>query len=223
MRHASSWQAKGKMMELVLAADPMCSWCYGFGKQMGLLIDRRPDISLKIVLGGLRAGATDVLDDAGKQFRLHHWAKVEAASGVPFNRDGLLARSGFVYDTEPVCRAVVTARILRPDVDILKVFRAFQHAFYVDALDTTNGAVLADVGSRTLSVLGGPVTAAEFLETWKKRSTIEDAATDFATVRVMGVSSFPTLFLKSGGTLRKVGNGYANVDEIEGCLAAMAA
>ncbi|TBZ99572.1 DsbA family protein [Rhizobium leguminosarum] len=210
-------------MELVLAADPMCSWCYGFGKQMELLLERRPDLSLKIILGGLRAGATDVLDDAGKQFRLHHWGKVEEASGVPFNREGLLARKGFVYDTEPVCRAVVTARILRPEADLLSVFRAFQHAFYVDALDTTDGAVLAETGSRALAELGHPVASEEFLAEWNKRSTIEEAATDFATVRAMGVSSFPTLFLKKGETLRKVGAGYAHVDELEKHLAAMAA
>jgi putative protein-disulfide isomerase len=66
------------------------------------------------VVGGLRAGATDVLDDAGKQFRLLHWARVEAASGLPFNREGLMVRENFVYDTEPICRAVVTARILAP-------------------------------------------------------------------------------------------------------------
>ncbi|MBY5371724.1 DsbA family protein [Rhizobium leguminosarum] len=210
-------------MELVLAADPMCSWCYGFGKQMELLLERRPDASLKIVLGGLRAGATDILDDAGKQFRLHHWAKVEEASGVSFNREGLLARTGFVYDTEPVCRGVVTARILYPEADLLKVFRAFQHAFYVDALDTTNGLVLAEVGSRALEEVGHPVSVDEFLETYKKRSTVDEAATDFATSRLMGVSSFPTLFLKKGGTLRRVGAGYAHVDELEKHLAAMAA
>jgi putative protein-disulfide isomerase len=210
-------------MELVLAADPMCSWCYGFGKEMEILLQRRPGTSLKIVLGGLRAGATDVLDDAGKQFRLRHWAKVEDASGLPFNREGLLARTGFVYDTEPVCRAVVTARILRPEADILKVFRAFQHAFYVDALDTTDGAVLADVGSRALAELGHPVSAEEFSATWNKQSTIEDAATDFAAARAMGASSFPTLFLKQSGTLRRVGDGYAHVDELEKQLAATAA
>jgi putative protein-disulfide isomerase len=210
-------------MELVLAADPMCSWCYGSGKQMAVLLARHPGISLKIVLGGLRAGATDVLDDAGKQFRLHHWAKVEVASGVPFNRDGLLARTGFVYDTEPVCRAVVTARILRPEADILKVFRAFQRAFYVDALDTTDGAVLADVGSRALEEVGHPVSAAEFLITWKAKSTIEEAATDFAAARAMGVSSFPTLFVRKGGTLSRVGEGYAHVDDLEKHLTAMAA
>lgn len=208
-------------MELVLAADPMCSWCYGFGKEVELLLERRPDASLRIVLGGLRAGATDVLDDAGKQFRLHHWAKVEEASGVPFNREGLLARTGFVYDTEPICRSVVTARILRPEADLLKVFRAFQHGFYVDALDTTDGTVLADIGSRVLTQLGHPISAEEFFSTWNKRSTLEEAATDFATARAMGVSSFPTLFLKMGETLRRVGGGYANVDELEKHLAAM--
>ena len=210
-------------MELVLAADPMCSWCYGFGKQMGLLLERRPDVSLKIILGGLRAGATDVLDDAGKQFRLHHWGKVEEASGVAFNREGLLARKGFVYDTEPVCRAVVTARILRPEADLLSVFRAFQHGFYVDALDTTNGAVLAEIGSRALAELGYPISSEEFLAEWNKRSTVEEAAADFASVRALGVSSFPTLFLKKGGTLRKVGAGYAHVDELEKHLAAITA
>ncbi|KQV29647.1 thioredoxin [Rhizobium sp. Root1203] len=210
-------------MELVLAADPMCSWCYGFGKQMGLLLERRPDVSLKIILGGLRAGATDVLDDAGKQFRLHHWGKVEEASGVAFDREGLLARKGFVYDTEPVCRAVVTARILRPEADLLSVFRAFQHGFYVDALDTTNGAVLAEIGSRALAELGYPVSSEEFLAEWNKRSTVEEAAADFASVRALGVSSFPTLFLKKGGTLRKVGAGYAHVDELEKHLAAITA
>jgi putative protein-disulfide isomerase len=71
-------------MKLVLVADPMCSWCYGFGKEMTSLQERHPEMSLEIVVGGLRAGATDILDDAGKRFRLEHWAKVEQASGLPF-------------------------------------------------------------------------------------------------------------------------------------------
>lgn len=103
------------------------------------------------------------------------------------------------------------------------MFRAFQHAFYVDALDTTNARVLAEVGSRALDELGHTVTVDEFLKTFKKWSTIEEAATDFATSRAMGVSSFPTLFLKKDGTLRRVGAGYAHVDELENHLAAMAA
>lgn len=209
-------------MELVMVADPMCSWCYGFGKEVDLLLQRNHDLRLEIVLGGLRAGATDVLDDAGKRFRLQHWANVERLSGLPFNREGLLARKGFVYDTEPVCRAVVTARILRPEADLLRVFREFQKAFYVDALDTTDGALLAEVGSRALTQQGHPVNQEEFLDTWKRRSTIEEANADFTKARIMGVSSFPTLFVKKGGGFRKVGNGYAQVEALETHLRSVA-
>lgn len=210
-------------MELVLVADPMCSWCYGFAKELELLLDRQRSASLRIILGGVRAGATDILDDAGKEFRLQHWAKVEQASGVAFNRAGFLKRSGFVYDTEPVCRAVVTARILRPTADLLKVFRAFQRAFYVAAVDTTDGAVLAEVGARALFEAGQPVTAEKFLETWKLRTTIEETSTDFAIARSMGVNSFPALFLRRGGALALVSRGYAPAAEVENHLGALGA
>lgn len=83
-------------MELIYIGDPMCSWCYGFGKALDLLVTRFPTLDLRIVVGGLRASATDVLDDAGKQFRLQHWARVEQMSGLPFNRQGLLDRKNFV-------------------------------------------------------------------------------------------------------------------------------
>ena len=210
-------------MKLVLVADPMCSWCYGLGKEMTALQQRHPEMSLEIVLGGLRAGATDVLDDAGKRFRLTHWAKVEQASGLPFNREGLMARTNFVYDTEPVCRAVVAVRILAPKADLLTTFRAFQRAFYVDALDTTDGTVLAKVGAEALSRAGFPVTSEGFLTKWLKKSTIEAAAADFAKARAMGVSSFPTLMLDQGGTMRRVGAGYANVESLEQDLSALLA
>ncbi|OOG62281.1 DsbA family protein [Sinorhizobium sp. A49] len=202
-------------MKLVLVADPMCSWCYGFGKEMTTLVGRHPDISLEIIVGGLRAGATDVLDDSGKRFRLEHWARVEQSTGLPFNREGLMARKRFVYDTEPVCRAVVASRILAPSTDLLKVFRAFQHAFYVDAVDTTNGEVLAEVGAAALRANGNPITPAEFQTTWQQKYTIEAAAAEFALARSMGVTSFPTLFLEKDGQLRRVRNGYAPVYQLE--------
>jgi putative protein-disulfide isomerase len=38
-----------------------------------------------------------------------HWRHVATASGLPFS-EAALDKPGFVYDTEPSCRAVVTAR-----------------------------------------------------------------------------------------------------------------
>jgi putative protein-disulfide isomerase len=208
-------------MKLIYAGDPMCSWCYGFGKEISALAKRHPELPLQIMVGGLRAGATDLLDDEGKQFRMPHWARVEALSGMPLNRSAFLARENFVYDTEPVCRAVVTARRVAPAADQLAVFRALQHAFYVDGLDTTDGAVLAQVAASALDLQGYAVTAPAFHEAWSNPATIEATSTEIAQVRAMGVSSFPTLILQVDQKLIKIGPGYAHVDQLDAQLSAI--
>jgi putative protein-disulfide isomerase len=202
-------------MKLLYVGDPMCSWCYGFGKELSALTARHPELPLEILVGGVRAGATDLLDDSGKQFRLGHWARVEEMSGLPFNREALLARQNFIYDTEPICRAVVTARQLLPQVDLLQVFRALQNAFYVDGLDTTDGAVLAQVAAAVLQKMGYPLDAAVFFEEWSRPATIAATAAEFALARKIGVRSFPALLLEVDDQLIEISPGYAHVEQID--------
>lgn len=202
-------------MKLVFVGDPMCSWCYGFGKELTALAARHPELPLEIMVGGLRAGATDVLDESGKQFRLVHWARVEESSGLPFNREALLAREGFIYDTEPICRAVVATRRIAPQADQLAVFRALQRAFYVDGLDTTNGAVLAHAAVVELADQGHPVDTVSFHRMWSDAATIAATSAEFAQVKAMGIRSFPALLLEADGTRIQVSPGYAPVDQLE--------
>jgi putative protein-disulfide isomerase len=202
-------------MKLIFTGDPMCSWCYGFGKELSTLMERHPELPLQILVGGVRAGATDLLDDGGKQFRLGHWARVEEASGLPFNREAFLARQNFVYNTEPICRAVVTAHRLAPAADQLAVFRALQRAFYVDGLDTTDGDVLAQVAAEALAQQEVSVAAAAFRTEWDQPATIAATAAEFAQVRAMGIRSFPALLLEIDGQLTEVSPGYAPADQLE--------
>ena len=202
-------------MKLVYVGDPMCSWCYGFGKELSALKARHPELSLEIMVGGVRAGATDVLDDSGKQFRLGHWARVEENSGLPFNRKAFLARENFVYDTEPICRAVVAARQIAPQADQLSVFRALQNAFYVDGLDTTDGAVLAQVAVAALEKLGHVHDVAAFLHEWSAPATVAATRAEFAQVRAIGIRSFPALLLAVNDQLIEISPGYAHVDQLD--------
>jgi putative protein-disulfide isomerase len=202
-------------MKLVFAGDPMCSWCYGFGKELTALTALHPELPLRILVGGVRAGATDVLDDAGKQFRLGHWARVEEASGLSFNREALKARQNFVYDTEPICRAVVTARRLAPGADLLALFRALQNAFYVDGLDTTDGDVLTRVAVAALEESGHRFAIDAFRAEFDRAETIAETAADFAYVRSIGIRSFPALLLETGGELVEISPGYAGVAQLD--------
>jgi putative protein-disulfide isomerase len=210
-------------MKLIFVGDPMCSWCYGFSKEMTTLAEAMPDLEVQVVMGGLSAGSTKVLDDAGKQFRLTHWARVEQLSGAQFNRDALIARKNFVYDSEPVCRAVVTARLIEPSVDLLKVFKAFQKAFYVDGADTTDSAVLAEIGAAALQAAGFDVDAKAFLAVWASDEAVGAARADFAQTRRLGVSGFPSLFVELNGKVGQISSGYASAATVQQTLMRLAA
>ncbi|MEP9324821.1 DsbA family protein [Paraburkholderia phymatum] len=210
-------------MKLIFVGDPMCSWCYGFGKEMSAIAQSMPGLEVQVVVGGMAAGSTQLLDDAAKQFRLTHWARVEQMSGAVFNREALMARKNFVYDTEPVCRAVVTARTIAPNVDVLKVFRAFQRAFYVDGLDTTDGNVLAEIGARAIAEQGIETTADVFFEASTSDEVIDATQRDFELTRRLGVRGFPSLFVEIDGKIGQLSSGYTTAAQVMQALKPLAA
>jgi putative protein-disulfide isomerase len=113
-------------MHLLYVADPLCSWCYGFGPELEKLLAKNPGTKLDLVMGGLRAGNTEPMSPAFQQMLREHWKHVGDASGLPFS-DGIFSVPGFIYDTEPPCRAVVTARML-DGLKALPLMKAVQAA-----------------------------------------------------------------------------------------------
>jgi putative protein-disulfide isomerase len=200
------------MARLIYIADPMCSWCYGFGPELSGLLDALPGTAVEIVVGGLRAYNTQVMDQALKTTLLSHWRHVEQASGLPFSESGL-ARAGFIYDTEPACRAVVAARMLRLELSPsapLNAFHAIQRAFYAQGLDVTRGDVLAEMASTAVAESGGQIDAAAFRAVWAAEETKAATRNDFAQAQRWGVSGFPTLILEREQALNLVTSGYTS-------------
>jgi putative protein-disulfide isomerase len=210
-------------MKLIFVGDPMCSWCYGFGKEMSEIVQSMPELDVQVVVGGMAAGSTQVLDDAAKQFRLTHWARVEQMSGAVFNREALMARQNFVYDTGPICRAVVTSRMIAPGVDVPEVFRAFQRAFYVDGLDTTDSSVLAGIGAQAIAAQGIAMTPDAFLEAFKSDEVIDATQDDFELTRRLGVRGFPSLFVEIDGKIGMLSSGYTTAAQVVRALKPLAA
>ena len=118
--------------EIIYVGDPMCSWCWGIAGHLEKLKAHYPQYKFSIVLGGLRPGGGEAWDERMKDFLKHHWAEVTKRSGQPFGY-ALFDREEFNYDTEPPCRAVVTARHWLEDT--LPFFEAVSRKFYVDNED----------------------------------------------------------------------------------------
>lgn len=199
-------------IEFIYFADPMCSWCWGFLPVMAKLVKKHGDRSaIRLIMGGLRAYNKDEMDEGLAAYLQTAWSNVHERSGQPFNFD-FLNRSGFVYDTEPACRAVVTARQTAPN-EGLSFLARLQRAFYVDNEDTTD--------TDTLCRLAG---AHGFDQAAFRKSFLSDdidalTRKDFALTRQTGVSGFPTLLAGvDGGGYQVVAPGFSDLERVEARL-----
>jgi putative protein-disulfide isomerase len=198
------------MTKLIYIADPMCSWCYGFGPELTSLREGVPELRFEVVLGGLRAYNKELMDEALRTTLLSHWEKVAEKSGLSFSEEAM-SHKDFIYDTEPACRAVVTARMLAPEV-ALDVFQAIQHGFYADGLDTTKSDVLAKISVAVFNKAGIDINAEDFLATWSSEDAITTTNNDFLQTQRWGVTGFPTLVYERVGELYLVTSGFARTE-----------
>jgi putative protein-disulfide isomerase len=193
---------------LVYFADPMCSWCYGFSPVVATLAERFEDrLPLDVVMGGLRAGNTEAMRDKDKDFIRGSWTRVGDATGQPFDM-GFFDRDGFVYDTEPACRAVVTARRLMPRM-ALPFMARLQQAFYAENRDITAADEIAQVAEEA------GFDRAGFAMAFAAPDTRNETYRDFLTAEALGIRGFPTLIAGSedrGYAL--LTNGYRPLDDL---------
>jgi len=200
------------MTQLIYVADPMCSWCYGFGPELATLLHGLPDVPLELIVGGLRAYNTKPMDAELRATLQTHWKKVGETTGLPFSDTGLQIEN-FVYDTEPACRAISAVGLLAPQ-SALTVFQAIQHAFYVKGQDVTKGDVLADIAVRVLEQDGVQIDKEKFLQTWSSEEARSVTRNDFEQSKRWGVTGFPTLILEHRGELHLVTAGFTRTEDL---------
>ena len=188
-------------------ADPMCSWCWGFSPVIEAVREAYHErLKIALVLGGLRPGETAPLTAQAREDRLHHWHQVNERSGQPFRFEHALP-DGFIYNTEPASRAVVTAGGLDP-ANIFAMFKAIQTAFYAEGRDVTQPAVLAELAA------GLGIDAAMFLHAFDSDAARAKTKAHFAQSRKAGVRGFPTLILQRGEQPDRIADGYLPLDTV---------
>ena len=129
---------------LLYVNDPMCSWCWGFSPVFGEIVRRyQNQVTIQILVGGLRPGNTERFDEQRRAYILSHWHAVHERTGQPFNFTFQMDPA-FTYNTEPPSRAVVVVRQLAPDKEYA-FLQSVQEAFYVNNEDVTHEEILADL------------------------------------------------------------------------------
>jgi putative protein-disulfide isomerase len=192
---------------LIYFADTMCSWCYGFAPEMNrVLLEVGERVDLILQAGGLRPYNTEVMtEDMKPRFRGYR-ESVQAASGQPFDWS-FFDRDGFVMDTEPASRAVVTMRALRME-SAYAYMHAIQRGFFAMNDDIRDPGILAGYSGQF------EVDPAEFLEAFHSDAMKEATKADFALAQRFQVNGFPTLVLLKERAAYQVAVGYAKAEVI---------
>lgn len=171
-------------------------------------------------MGGLRAGGGDAWGPEFQQFLRREWSYIAEATGQPFGFS-LLDASGFNYDTEPACRAVVVAEQMlaqpgRVASDALAFFSAVQRKFYVDGDDPKDLRFYRSLCEE--AHLSFDDFSLQFNSPDAKRAVYQQ----FEQCQSWGVRSFPTLLLDVEGDLTRISAGgttlAAAIEQIERAL-----
>jgi len=193
-------------------ADPMCSWCWGFSPVIERISEEFGDkVPVRVMVGGLRPGTTKPMQDKDKEYISNHWTHVQDASGQPFDFE-FFNQDGFVYDTEPACRAVVAARSL-DDTKTLGFLGVLHRSFYADNRDTTDPAVLADIAGE----YGYP--RGDFELTHASPESREETLADFHFAQQSGITGFPTLLAVEDSKAQVVTAGFQKWENLAEPLA----
>lgn len=193
---------------LLLAMDPMCSWCWGFAPVFGTLAAeaRQAGVAVTVRAGGLNPKPVLPLTHEARENIVQSWRRVQVVTGQPFG-EAFGFGEHFSYDTEPACRALVAARRL-DNGNLLSYIELMQQAFYVQGRDLQKPAVLLELAQE--AGYGGIAFAALF-DSLPVREETDD---DFTWFRNLGLSGFPTLLAESDGQLALLTNGYRPYEEI---------
>ncbi|MGY8831366.1 MAG: DsbA family protein, partial [Pseudomonadales bacterium] len=116
------------------------------------------------------------------------------------------------YDTEPACRALVTARNLAPEL-VWPLARLIQRAFYTEGVDVTRASVLVELAERA------GIPRIVFAETFDSAAQRAATAADFSWTQDLGIAGFPTLLAERNGQLALLTNGYQPLDVLQPLLA----
>ncbi|MBM7059662.1 DsbA family protein [Pseudomonas sp. UL073] len=191
----------------------MCSWCWGFAPVVEALAAQAAaaGVGIQLIAGGLRTGGGAALDPTTRRYILEHWHEVLRTTGQPFRFEGALP-DGFVYDTEPACRALVAARSLDAQ-SVWPLVKQIQQAFYIEGRDVGQPGVLAELAEAA----GLPRMV--FVEAFDSAEQRAATVADFSWVQDLGIAGFPTLLAERDGQLALLTNGYQPLDQLAPLLA----
>ena len=188
--------------------DPMCSWCWGFDKTWQQVKNSLPNsIYIQYVLGGLAPDSSEPMSNQMRKYIQINWQKIEKEiPGTKFNYD-FWKNCTPKRSTYPACRAVISVKKQKPELEALMI-KLIQHAYYLEAKNPSKNSTLISLAKLL------DLNIEQFTQDLNSKPTQQQLLDDISLMQSLNVTSFPSLTLKTGSTLKSINIDYNNTDFI---------
>ncbi len=203
-----TWLSEEKDV-LIYIGDTMCSWCYGFANELTSVKENHPELDFKIVMGGLRPYNTEKAIDIA-DFLREHWVEIGQRTGQSFSYS-ILEDPTFIYDTEPASRAVIVARMMKPEIEF-DFFKSVQTSFYRDNKNLNKIDIYLEIAESY------GLDTSTYQSHFESEEARQLTKADFQLAVQMGIKGFPSIVLKRGSRFILISNGYRTAKNIEETL-----
>jgi putative protein-disulfide isomerase len=192
---------------LLYVADPMCSWCFGFAPVLEeLRHDLEPFVRFELVLGGLAPDDDSPMTLETRRYVQEAWRAVESRTGVRFEWS-FWEKCEPRRSTWPACRAVLAAGEHGE-----AMFKAIQRAYYREARDPSDPAVLVDLGAE----LG--LDGEAFARRLDSADIQAELSSHFQRRDHLGARSYPSLALERDGSAELISCGWTDPASLRSML-----
>ena len=159
------------------------------------------------MLGGLAPDSSEPMSNQMRKYIQINWQKIEKEiPGTKFNYD-FWKNCTPKRSTYPACRAVISVKKQKPELEALMI-KLIQHAYYLEAKNPSKNSTLISLAKLL------DLNIEQFTQDLNSKPTQQQLLDDISLMQSLNVTSFPSLTLKTGSTLKSINIDYNNTDFI---------
>ena len=181
----------------------MCSWCWAYSPVREQLKSSLPEgVKWQNLLGGLTPDTQEPMPFETRAMVKNHWRTIQKKVGTEFNFE-FWDKCNPRRATYPACRAVIAAKVQGVEE---RMTDAIQRAYYLRAMNPSSNTTLIQLAGEL------QLRKAQFAHDLTSPETHVALLAEIGQARAMGVSSFPSLVLNTGGKWFRIPHDYHSTE-----------
>lgn len=196
--------------KIIYVYDPMCGWCFGFGKVMSEFQQLNKDsFEFDVISGGMVVGDREGPIGDFADYILGAYKRVEEYSGIKFGQpylDQLKTKTLWSSSVKPAI-AVETFKEFNTK-DIVEFSHAVQKAYFIEGKDLRNENVYKEL------IKPYQINEADFIKKLNSDEMRTRTSDWFKTSAGWGITGYPAVLMIRNGKYYAIARGFTDLETL---------